>query len=111
MNHNAPDSPESMLIGGPIQDHPDRCALADPATYVDADDPPFLILHGDKDPLVPFCNSESLDAALDEAGVPSEYILVPGAGHGDGLIEPAYLNRMVEFFRNHFSSDHRSVDR
>jgi acetyl esterase/lipase len=76
MNHDALDSPESVLIGGPIQEYPDECALANPATYVDSQDPPFMIIHGDKDPLVPHCNSESLDAALDKAGVYSDYILV-----------------------------------
>ncbi len=104
-NHNAPDSPESVLIGGPIQEHPDECALANPATYIDSNDPPFMIIHGDKDPLVPYCNSESLDAALDKAGVPSDFILVEGAGHGDGLIEPQYLDKMVRFFKQHLVND------
>jgi dipeptidyl aminopeptidase/acylaminoacyl peptidase len=108
MNHNAPDSPESVLIGGPIQEHPDECALANPATYIDPDDPPFMIIHGDNDPLVPYCNSESLDAALVKAGVASEYILVEGAGHGDGLIEPQYLDKMVQFFKKHLGNDQDS---
>ncbi len=99
MNHDAPDSPESILIGGPIQENPDKCRLANPITYVSSDDPPFMIFHGDKDPLVPYCNSEALDAALDKAGVPSDFTLVEGAGHGDGLIEPKYLNKMVQFFK------------
>jgi acetyl esterase/lipase len=51
--HNASNSPESSLIGGPIQDNKDKCELANPITYIDANDPPFLILHGDADPLVP----------------------------------------------------------
>jgi acetyl esterase/lipase len=105
MNHNAPDSPESVLIGGPIQEHPDECALANPQTYVDSNDPPFMIIHGDKDPLVPHCNSESLDAALDKAGVYSDYILVEGAGHGEGLIEPFYLDKMVQFFKKHLTNE------
>jgi poly(3-hydroxybutyrate) depolymerase len=36
--HNAANSPESSLIGGPIQDNKDKCALANPITYVNADD-------------------------------------------------------------------------
>jgi len=98
MDHDAPDSPESSLVGGPIQENPDKCALANPITYVDADDSPFLIFHGDADPLVPFCQSDSLYKALKAAGVPSEYTLVKGAKHGEGLIIPVYLKRMVEFF-------------
>ena len=47
------NSPEAILIGGPIDENLDKCALANPITYIDANDPPFLILHGDADPLVP----------------------------------------------------------
>ena len=62
-----PNSPEAVLIGGPIKDNPDKCALVNPITYVNAGDPPFLIFHGDKDPLVPICQSELLDAALQKS--------------------------------------------
>jgi acetyl esterase/lipase len=98
MVHNAANSPESSLIGGSIQDNRDKCVLADPITYVDPGDPPFLILHGDKDPLVPHCESELLYHALQQQGVPGEYILVPDAQHGPGLFEEKYFKMMVDFF-------------
>ena len=88
--HNPANSPESSLIGGAIQDNKDKVALANPITYVDAGDPPFLILHGDKDPLVPHCESELLYAALQHAGVQSSFVLVPGAQHG-----PVYLKTSI----------------
>jgi acetyl esterase/lipase len=96
--HNAANSPESSLIGGPIQDNKDKCALANPITYVDANDPPFLILHGDADPLVPHCQSELLFNALQEARVPGQYILVPNAQHGPGLFVEQYFKMMTDFF-------------
>lgn len=96
--HNPANSPESSLIGGAIQENKDKCVLANPIAYVDENDPPFLILHGDKDPLVPHCNSELLFNALQKAGVPSQFILVPGAGHGNGLFEEKYYKMMVDFF-------------
>ncbi len=98
MVHNAPNSPESSLIGGPIQDNADKCALANPITYVDATDPPFLILHGDADPLVPHCESELLFNALQKANVESQFILVPNAQHGPGLFEEKYFKMMTDFF-------------
>jgi acetyl esterase/lipase len=98
MAHNLADSPESSLIGGPIQENPDKCALANPITYVDANDPPFLIFHGDKDPLVPYCESEMLYKALQDAKVPSQYFLVSNAQHGPGLFEEKYFKMMVDFF-------------
>jgi acetyl esterase/lipase len=99
LKHNAPNSPESSLIGGPIQDNKDKCALANPITYIDSNDPPFLILHGDKDPLVPHCESEMLNDALNKAGVSSRFVLVPNAQHGPGLFEDTYYKMMVDFFK------------
>ena len=82
--HDAPDSPESRLIGGPIQEHPEQAAKANPIRYVTPDDPPFLIVHGDKDPLVPFHQSELLYAALEQAGVPATLHRVVDGEHGQG---------------------------
>jgi len=82
-DHNAKDSPASLLIGGPIQEHPEECALANPITYVDSKDPPFFIAHGSNDPQVPWCQSQKLHDALRAAGAPSTFTLVAGAGHTD----------------------------
>jgi acetyl esterase/lipase len=43
--------------------------------------PPFLLIHGDADPLVPLQQSEALKAALEAAGVPVELIIKEGGGH------------------------------
>ncbi|MBN1402376.1 MAG: alpha/beta hydrolase [Anaerolineae bacterium] len=85
--HDAADSPESELVGGPIQEHPDRVARANPITYVTPEAPPFLIIHGERDPLVPHHQSELLVAALEAAGVPVSFYTVPGGGHG-GFTDP-----------------------
>ena len=80
--HDVPDSPESKLVGGPIQEHKDRVAKANPITYVSKDDSPFLIIHGDQDKLVPFHQSMLLNDALEKAGVPVTFYRVEGSGHG-----------------------------
>jgi acetyl esterase/lipase len=82
MIHNDPRSPESALIGGAIQQNPDKVARANPITYVTSSAPPFFIAHGDRDPLVPHHQSELLEAALKAAGVPVSFYTVKGAGHG-----------------------------
>ncbi len=68
-------------------------ALASPVTYVTADDPPFLMLHGENDKLVPIEQSEILLAALQGAGVPAELIRVVNANHSfkpdGGQISPS----------------------
>jgi acetyl esterase/lipase len=80
--HDTADSPESELVGGPIQERPAEVSRANPVTYVTADVPPFLIVHGDRDPLVPYHQSKLLADALKAAGVPVTFYTVVGAGHG-----------------------------
>src|SRR5581483_5307373 len=82
INHNSPNSPESRLVGGPVQERKDIARAASPITYVSRDDPPFLIVHGDKDEIVPFNQSERLARALKDAGVDVTFIPVKGGGHG-----------------------------
>jgi acetyl esterase/lipase len=97
MLHNPPDSPESQLVGGAIQDHKQRVAQANPITYVTSDAPPFLIVHGDRDPLVPYQQSVLLDAALRQAGVAVTFYPVAGAGHG-GFTDPRVPELTQAFF-------------
>lgn len=82
MDHAAPDSPESLLLGGPLLENLDRAKVASPLTYVDSTDPPSLIVHGDGDPIVPWNQSDKLHRALQAAGVESTFITVKGGGHG-----------------------------
>ncbi|MCA9267263.1 MAG: alpha/beta hydrolase [Planctomycetales bacterium] len=95
IDHNSPNSPEGLLIGGAIPDNQDKAKNVSPFFYVTKDDAPHLIAHGDKDPLVPYPQSVALDAALDEAGVPSTLIKMEGGGHGFASAE---LNRRVAAF-------------
>ena len=53
-----------------------------PIYHVSPDDPPTLILHGDKDDLVPLQQSETFIAKLKEAGVLGKLVVKKGAGHG-----------------------------
>jgi dipeptidyl aminopeptidase/acylaminoacyl peptidase len=53
-----------------------------PITYITPDDPPTLIIHGDKDTLVPLQQSESFIEKLKAAGVEGKLIVKKGAGHG-----------------------------
>jgi acetyl esterase/lipase len=82
MVHDAAGSPESLLVGGAIQENMEKVAKANPITYVTKDAPPFLIVHGDADPLVPHHQSVLLEAALRQAGVPVTFHTVKGGGHG-----------------------------
>jgi len=81
---------------------------ASPISYVSPDDPPFLLMHGDRDEAVPFSQSQDFDKALKAAGVPVKLIRVEGAGHGPtfpGAINlPDYLGEMVAWFNRYLIS-------
>ncbi len=80
--HYPSDSPESQLLGAPIQQVPDKVREANPITYVNASAPPFLIIHGTEDLNVPLNQSELLFTALKESGVDATFFKLVGAGHG-----------------------------
>lgn len=77
---------------------------ASPVTYISRDDPPFLILHGEKDAVVPLKQSEILVEKLKETGIPASLVVVKNAGHGftpsGGAINPsrAALTQMIADF-------------
>ncbi|MCX6215864.1 alpha/beta hydrolase [Spirosoma sp.] len=100
MPHNDAKSPESILVGGPIQENKDKVALANPISYVRKGNPPFLIFHGDKDPLVPHCQSEKLYEKQQTTGVESKLVIVPGGGHGPGVMIDTYYNQALAFLAN-----------
>jgi dipeptidyl aminopeptidase/acylaminoacyl peptidase len=64
-----------------VFDRPDLAKIASPVTYVDKNDPPFLIVQGEKDESVNPGQSISLSLHLKLAGVKNELIIVPNAPH------------------------------
>ncbi len=88
----------TRLIGGPVDQNEKKARQANPITYVSKDDPPFLIMHGDKDPLVPLDQSEMLNDALKKAHVDVTLFVVQGGGHGAGFQEPHILKMVRDFF-------------
>lgn len=65
------------FIAHSFKDAPELYKEASPLQYVDANDPPTLILHGTSDDLVPIIQSDRLKARLDSLGVPCVYYRVP----------------------------------
>ncbi len=59
----------------------EKLTAISPALLVAEGAPPFLIIHGDADPIVPLAQSEKLLAALKEKNVPAELIVKAGGGH------------------------------
>lgn len=100
--HANASSPESKLLGGAVKEVPDKAKRANPITYVDAQDPPYFIVHGADDPVVPPNQSELLHAALKKAGAVSTLTILPGAGHGGpGFAQPELATKVGEFLNKH----------
>jgi acetyl esterase/lipase len=93
--HDDPGSPESRLMGFPIQTRPDDVRAANPCTYAAATAPPFLIAHGQLDALVPHGQSAVLFEALAAAGAEATFFSVPEIGHDKGIVSPALPEAVV----------------
>jgi acetyl esterase/lipase len=99
---NLPESGTYQLVGGAAKDDLKRAARASGVTYVSADDPPLLILHGDQDKTVYMDQSESIRDAYRKPKLPVELIVVPGGGHGGKAFgREEYRRRVTEFFTEH----------
>lgn len=74
-------------------------------THVSADDPPFLMIHGDADTGVFFKQSEVLEPALKKAGVEVRLLRIPSGGHGPKLdgakTPPDYVGEMIRWLDQH----------
>jgi acetyl esterase/lipase len=98
--HNDPVSPESRLLGGPLQTRAEAARRANPITHIGPQTPPFLILHGQADRIVPYAQGEMLYQALARAGRQAELIRFPHGEHGDWdafLTDPAARRDAVSF--------------
>lgn len=71
----------AKLLGcaGPCPTEANR--LVSPVSYIDAKDPPFLLIHGEEDKVVPVAQSRLGEAALRSAGVQVETLYIPGVDH------------------------------
>ena len=76
-----PDTREARLLGAAPAAVPDAAAQASPLTHVAAGAPPFVLLHGSADRLVPCAQGQRLHHALQEVGVSAELTLYDGADH------------------------------
>lgn len=59
----------------------DNAAQASPITHVTSDDPPFLLIHGDHDELVPYEQSQVMYDRLRQMNVPAQLVIVKNARH------------------------------
>ena len=63
------DSPEDVLLKAKLDKEPDKFLSLSATTYVDRNDPPVIIFHGEKDNVVPVCQGKKFHEVLKAAGV------------------------------------------
>lgn len=102
--NNDTKSPESLLIGAAPLTRPDLAKAASPVTYVDKNDPPFLIIHGEKDEMVSPKQSQLLSAWLNVAGVKNELLMIKDAPHFGVMFDADEIrNKVIAFLKEHLN--------
>lgn len=98
LDGNAAFMPPSLLMGCPIQQCAERTRTANPITYATPDDPPFLLMHGMRDCLVPYKQSVILHDALVAQGVKSRLVLIPNGQHGGSAFDAETYVKIIDDF-------------
>lgn len=93
----------TQLLGGLVAQKPELAQAANPITYIDPQDPPFMVLHGDLDKIVPVSQSEILVSALQSEGVPVTFVRKPEMTHsyqGENgeKFDPELIDLTLDFF-------------
>ena len=102
-------SPEDVLLGSKLSEEPDKYLSLSATTYIDPNDPPVIIFHGEKDNVVPCCQGRKFYESLQAAGVRTEATFVPDGGHGVGMYDEANLQKMILFLRQTMNGPAPSV--
>lgn len=93
-----PKAPEAILLGAAPIARPDLSKIASPVTYVDKNDPPFLIIHGEKDDIVWNRQSKLLSGWLSAVGVENELLIVQDAPHFGDMFDVVDIRTKVMAF-------------
>ncbi len=98
-----PNSCESQLLGGPVLERRELARNASPVAFVNRAMPPFLIIHGTHDDLVPFQQAVLLYEALKAVGADVTFVPVEGGHnlHDDWRIE---VREVLAFFQKKLCS-------
>ncbi len=107
--HESPAATEALLVFGPafgtnpgssVTSEKEKALEASPIGHVDGTEPPFLLMHGDEDPLVSPVQSAQMFEKLKGENVDVQYIVVKGAKHGDiSWYQPNIIGTVVDWFK------------
>ncbi len=100
-----PESIRSHPAMKPLTFEPAKAKDFSPLLHVTEKTPPTLLIHGDKDMLVPISHSTTMIEALEKSKIPSKLITIKGAGHGFGAKQNAdvVVPALVGWFEKHLA--------
>lgn len=96
-DHQSAQSPEGKLLGGALATQGQKAAQASPINWVAPGSPPFLILHGDQDPIIPPVQAQRFHRRLKTAGAEVYLVCIRNGGHGN-FTNPEVTRRIATFF-------------
>lgn len=91
------NTPEERILGMAKEGNEDNFMLLSPSGYLDKDDVPGYIFHGDKDFVVASCVNQYLYDQMQKFGVESYIVHEPEGGHGMGMYSEENLKKMTDF--------------
>jgi acetyl esterase/lipase len=97
-----PKNSVSLLLGATVTDRPDLAKNVSPVTYIDKNDPPFLIVQGEKDQSVDPQQSIELSNKLKEANIKNDLIIVPGAPHYGVMFDTDDIRQKIFSYLNDY---------
>lgn len=97
LDHTSAASPEGKLFGGELASQGEKVAQASAINWVAPGGVPFLLLHGDQDPVIPQVQSKRFYKRLQTAGIEVYFVNVRNGGHGD-FKSPEIARRIEAFF-------------
>lgn len=85
---------ERVVVGRSQSRHPEVFAAASPLARIHADAPPFLLIHGEQDTIIPVGEARDFHAALQAVSTnPVHYAEIPRAGHAFDLVDTSHARR------------------
>lgn len=94
---SAADMVDHLLEGTPEEKH-DLAVAASPISFASPNDPPFLIMHSEGDPIVPFAQSQELYDALSKVKADVQLIKIPGQEHV--FMDETNFRKAIDFFQS-----------
>jgi acetyl esterase/lipase len=100
---------ERVVVKRKIAKHPDVFRKASPIARVHADAPPFLVIHGSGDTVIPVAQAQAFVDRLRSASRSTvSYVELPGAGHGFDMIDGARTGSMATAIGLFLNQIHRN---